>query len=41
MNPLAGIRTTNEFMLELEDIVGSLANAALILKAGASLNPTS
>ena len=37
MNPLAGIRTTNEFMLELEDIKGSLDNAALILKAGASL----
>ncbi|MBA2406320.1 MAG: hypothetical protein H0V66_16200 [Bdellovibrionales bacterium] len=36
MNPLAGIRTTNEFMIELEDIKGSLDNAALILKAGAS-----
>ena len=37
MNPLAGIRTTNEFMIELEEIKGSLDNAALILKAGASL----
>ncbi len=37
MNPLAGIRTTNEFMLELEEIKGSLDNAALILKAGANL----
>jgi hypothetical protein len=37
MNPLAGIRTTNEFMIELEDIKGSLDNAALILKAGATL----
>ena len=35
MNPLAGIRTTNEFMLELEEIKGTLDNAALILKAGA------
>lgn len=35
MNPLAGIRTTNEFMLELEEVKGSLDNAALILKAGA------
>lgn len=34
MNPLAGIRTTNEFMLELEEIKGYLDNAALILKAG-------
>lgn len=37
MNPLAGIRTTNEFMVELEDIKGTLDNAALILKAGATL----
>lgn len=37
MNPLAGIRTTNEFMIELEDIKGTLDNAALILKAGATL----
>lgn len=36
MNPLAGIRTTNEFMMELEEIKGYLDNAALILKAGAS-----
>lgn len=36
MNPLAGIRTTNEFMLELEEIKGYLDNAALILKAGAT-----
>lgn len=35
MNPLAGIRTTNEFMLELEELKGSLDNSALILKAGA------
>ncbi len=34
MNPLAGIRTTNEFMLELEELKGSLDNSALILKAG-------
>lgn len=37
MNPLAGIRTTNEFMIELEDIKGTLDNAALIIKAGAYL----
>lgn len=36
MNPLAGIRTTNEFMMELEEIKGVLDNSALILKAGAS-----
>ena len=37
MSPLAGIRTTNEFMIELEDIKGSLDNAALMLKASASI----
>ena len=36
MNPLAGIRTTNEFMLELEEIKGYLDNAALIIKAEAT-----
>ncbi len=40
MNPLAGIRTTNEFMLELEEIKGYLDNAALILKAGADQKKT-
>lgn len=36
MNSLAGIRTTNEFMMELEEIKGVLDNASLIMKAGAS-----
>lgn len=40
MNPLAGIRTTNEFMLEVEEVKGYLDNAALILKAGADQKKT-
>jgi len=37
MNPLGGMRTTNQFMAELEELKATLDNAAFILKAGAPL----
>ena len=37
MNPLGGMRTTNQFIEELEELKATLDNASLILKAGASL----
>ena len=36
MNPLGGMRTTNQFQLGLEEIKGELDNSSLIIKAGAS-----
>jgi hypothetical protein len=37
MNPLGGMRATNQFVEELEELKATLDNASLILKAGASL----
>lgn len=37
MNPIGGIRATNQFVEELEELKATLDNASLILKAGASL----
>jgi hypothetical protein len=36
MNPLGGIRSTNEFQFKLESIKGELDNASLIISAGAN-----
>ena len=36
INPLAGIRSTNEFQFKLEAIKGELDNASLIISAGAN-----